>query len=130
MNAIMMGVVTDTTKTTLLELEADEKQFQATLEELQVQHRKFTKAEIEASLEVLADKPCKTDMDKKALFTKFITKVELFKDGRVDIYADMFGVKAEINAIDTSKSTVQLENRFSRHQKINRASQQCSFSYA
>lgn len=115
MNAIMMGVVTDTTKTTLLELEADEKQFQATLEELQVQHRKFTKAEIEASLEVLADKPCKNDMDKKALFTKFITKVELFKDGRVDIYADMFGVKAEINAIDTSKSTVQLENRFSRH---------------
>lgn len=115
MNAIMMGVVTDTTKTTLLELEADEKKFQAALEELQVQHRKFTNAEIEASLEVLADKPCKTDMDKKALFTKFITKVELFKDGRVNIYADMFGVKVEINAIDTSKSTVQLENRFSRH---------------
>lgn len=115
MNAIMMGVVTDTTKTTLLELEADEKQFQATLEELQVQHRKFTKAEIEASLEVLADKPCKTDMDKKALFTKFITKVELFKDRRVDIYADMFGVKAEINAIDTSKSEVELQNLLSRH---------------
>lgn len=32
MNAIMMGVVTDTTKTTLLELEADEKKFQAALE--------------------------------------------------------------------------------------------------
>ena len=53
---------------------------------------------------------------KQPSFTKAITKVELLKDGRVDIYADMFGVKAEINAIDTSKSTVKLENRFSRHQ--------------
>lgn len=52
---------------------------------------------------------------KQPSFTKVITKVELLKDGRVDIYADMFGVKAEINAIDTSKSTVKLENRFSRH---------------
>lgn len=115
MNAIMMGVVTDTTKTTLLELEADEKKFQATLEELQVQHRKFTKQEIEASLEILADKPYDTDMEKKALFTRFIQRVELFKDGFIKIYISIFGVKIEINAIDTSKSEVELQNLLSRH---------------
>lgn len=54
-------------------------------------------------------------MEKKALFTRFIQRVELFKDGFIKIYISIFGVKAEINAIDTSKSTVQLENRFSRH---------------
>lgn len=84
-------------------------------EELQVQHRKFTKQDIEASLEILANKPYDTDMEKKALFTRFIQRVELFKDGFIKIYISIFGVKAEINAIDTSESTVQLENRFSRH---------------
>lgn len=84
-------------------------------EELQVQHRKFTKQEIEASLEILADKPYDTDMEKKALITRFIQRVELFKDGFIKIYISIFGVKTKINAIDTSKSTVQLENRFFRH---------------
>lgn len=85
------------------------------VEELQVQHRKLTKQEIEASLEILADKPYDTDMEKKALFTRFIQRVELFKDGFIKIYISIFGVKTKINAIDTSKSTVQLENRFFRH---------------
>lgn len=62
-------------------------------EELQVQHRKFTKQEIEASLEILADKPYDTDMEKKALFTRFIQRVELFKDGFIEIYISIFGVK-------------------------------------
>lgn len=62
-------------------------------EELQVQHRKFTKQEIEASLEILADKPYDTDMEKKALFTRFIQRVELFKDGFIKIYISIFGVK-------------------------------------
>ena len=115
MNAIMMGVVTDTTKSTLLELESDEKKFQSTLTELQIQHRKFSRAEIEASLEILADKPFKTDMEKKALFTKFITRIDLYKDGRMNIYTDIFGIKGEIQAIDKSKSEVQLEKRLSRH---------------
>lgn len=101
MNAIMMGVVTDTTKSTLTEL--------------QIQHRKFSRAEIEASLEILADKPFKTDMEKKALFTKFITRIDLYKDGRMNIYTDIFGIKGEIQAIDKSKSEVQLEKRLSRH---------------
>lgn len=84
-------------------------------EELQVQHRKFTKQEIEASLEILADKPYDTDMEKKAFFTRFIQRVELFKDGFVKIYISIFGVKTEINAIDTSKSKVELQNLLSRH---------------
>lgn len=63
------------------------------VEELQVQHRKFTKQEIEASLEILADKPYGTDMEKKALFTRFIQRVELFKDGFIKIYISIFGVK-------------------------------------
>lgn len=116
MNAIMMGVVTDSTKSTLLELEADEKKFEATLTEVQVQHRKFTKQEIEASLEILADKPYDTDMEKKALFMRFIQRVELFKDGFIKIYISIFGVKTEINAIDTSKSEVELQNLLLRHQ--------------
>ena len=115
MNAIMMGVVTGTTKSTLLELESDEKKFQSTLTELQIQHRKFSRAEIEASLEILTDKPFKTDMEKKALFTRFIQRVELFKDGFIKIYISIFGVKTEINAIDTSKSKVELQNLLSRH---------------
>ena len=115
MNAIMMGVVTGTTKSTLLELESDEKKFQSTLTELQIQHRKFSRAEIEASLEILTDKPFKTDMEKKALFTKFITRIDLYKDGRMNIYTDIFGIKGEIQAIDKSKSEVQLEKRLARH---------------
>lgn len=84
-------------------------------EELQVQHRKFTKQEIEASLEILADKPYDTDMEKKAFFTRFIQRVELFKDGFVKIYISIFGVKTEINTIDTSKSKVELQNLLSHH---------------
>lgn len=85
------------------------------VEELRVQHRKFTKQEIEASLEILADKPYDTDMEKKVLFTRFIQRVELFKDGFIKIYISIFGVKTEINAIDTSKSKVELQNLLSRH---------------
>lgn len=85
------------------------------VEELQVQHRKFTKQEIEASLEILADKPYDTDMEKKALFTRFIQRVELFKDGFIKIYISIFGVKTEINEIDTSKSEVELQNLLLRH---------------
>lgn len=83
--------------------------------ELQIQHRKFSRAEIEASLEILTDKPFKTDMEKKALFTKFITRIDLYKDGRMNIYTDIFGIKGEIQAIDKSKSEVQLEKRLARH---------------
>ncbi len=85
------------------------------VEELQVQHRKFTKQEIEASLEILADKPYDTDMEKKALFTRFIQRVELIKDGVIKIYISIFGVKTEINEIDTSKSEVELQNLLLRH---------------
>lgn len=81
------------------------------VEELQVQHRKFTKQEIEA----IADKPYDTDMEKKALFTRFIQRVELFKDGFIKIYISIFGVKTKINAIDTSKSEVELQNLLLRH---------------
>ena len=95
--------------------ESDEKKFQSTLTELQIQHRKFSRAEIEASLEILADKPFKTDMEKKALFTKFITRIDLYKDGRMNIYTDIFGIKGEMQAIDKSKSEVQLEKRLARH---------------
>ena len=121
MNAIMMGVVTDSTKSTLLELEADENKFEATLSELQVQHRKFTKQEIEASLEILADKPYNTDMEKKELFTRLVQRVEIFKDGYIKIYISIFGVKTEINAIDTSKSKVELQILLSRHSYFLRA---------
>lgn len=54
-------------------------------------------------------------MEKKALFTRFIQRVELFKDGFIKIYISIFGVKTEINAIDTSKSEVELQNLLSRH---------------
>ena len=32
-------------------------------------------------------------MEKKALFTRFIQRVELFKDGFIKIYINIFGVK-------------------------------------
>lgn len=107
--AIGMGIITETTKNALLRLEGERADLMKMIQREQLSNRRYSKAEIVASLEILGDYLHETDIQKRALFETFVDKVVVYKNGKMEINVDVFGTKAKIETIDGVINGVRTE---------------------
>ena len=77
----------------------------------QITNRRYTKAEIVASLGILGEYLSENDVQKSALFETFVDKVVAYKGGKIVVNVDVFGTKAKIENIDKSVSTAIHHNQ-------------------
>ena len=80
--AIGMGVITETTKSTLMKLEAERAEIAKRIQKESAVRRHYTKSEIVASLEILKDYLTEADFKKKALFETSLSRFAYTKTGR------------------------------------------------
>ena len=85
------------------------KDWEKRIQREQITNRRYTKAEIVASLEILGDYLSENDMQKRALFETFVDKVVAYKDGKIVVNVDVFGTKAKIESIDGVVNGVRTE---------------------
>lgn len=109
--AIGMGIITETTKSALLRLEGEKSDLEKRIQREQITNRRYTKAKIVASLEILGYYLSENDMQKRALFETFVDKVVAYKDGKIVVNVDVFGTKAKIENTDESVSTAIHHNQ-------------------
>jgi len=109
--AIGMGIITETTKSALLRLEGEKSDLEKRIQREQITNRRYTKAKIVASLEILGYYLSENDMQKRALFETFVDKVVAYKDEKIVVNVDVFGTKAKIENIDESVRTAIHHNQ-------------------
>ncbi len=117
MNAIKAGIFTKGVKDELQKLEDEKESLQNTMDKEIVRHRKFTKEEIRAAIEIMADYPTENDAKKRMFVGHFVEKVIIYKDGNVKIFANIFGTKTTIEAIEEQVLGVRTEELLLRHRK-------------
>ena len=67
------------------------------------------KQKIRSAVELLAELPLKTDSHRRQIITEFVEKVTIGSNGEVFIKADLFGIKAEVRAGDSSPDYVRIQ---------------------
>ncbi len=115
MNAIKAGIFTKSVKEELQNLEDEKERMEKTLQIEFVHHRKFTKAEIKAAIQIMSEYPVENDSKKTSFINHFVDKVLIYKNGNVRIYTNLFGTKTTIDAIDEAVSGVRPEAPLLRH---------------
>ncbi len=103
LKAIGMGIITETTKSALMKLEAERAEIGKRIQKESAVRRRYTKGEIVASLEILKDYLTEAEFNKKALFESFVEQVCVCKDGKVSVAVDIFGSKMKLESCDVSK---------------------------
>jgi hypothetical protein len=89
--AIGMGIVTETTKSTLLALEAERKQLDDELARQSIKLKSFSKEEIKASIAEFAKYDYSTPKQKRALLNTFVSKLEISDGCEIKGQFNLFG---------------------------------------
>ena len=89
--AIGMGIVTETTKSTLLALEAEKKQLDDELARQSIKLKSFSKEEIKASIAEFAKYDYSTPKQKRALLNTFVSKLEISDGCEIKGQFNLFG---------------------------------------
>lgn len=108
--AIEAGIFTKTTQGALLKLEAEKEGLETQMAKENLRHRIYTKEEIRAALEEFCEIDISRDVDRKAFVSTFISKVLLYKDGRMIVTANVFGKKVEADIPLEELKSVRMEN--------------------
>lgn len=114
--AIENGIFTKTTQGALLKLEAEKEELEINMAKENLRHRVYTKDEIKAAIEEYSSIELKTDAERKSFANTFITRIDLFSDGKMIIIANIFGKKAEavvtLDAMKKVRMTVAPPRQF------------------
>ncbi len=113
--AIEVGIFTKTTQGALLRLESEKEDLETQMAKEKLRHRIYTKEEIRAALEEFCEIDISKDVDRKAFVSTFISKILLYKDGRMLVTANVFGKKTEANIPMEELKSVRMENVPPRH---------------
>lgn len=109
MNAIKAGIFTKGVKDELQKLEDEKELLESTMDKEVVRHRKFTKEEIRAAIEIMSDFPTENDAKKRMFIGHFVERAVVYKDGKVKIFANIFGTKTTIEAVEEQALGVRTE---------------------
>lgn len=99
--AIGMGIITDTTKSSLLALESEKKQLDDALSKATIRYKNFSKKEIEYALKELANYDYVTSKQKGALLNTFVHQVTISKSGEIVVQLNLFSY------VGTAKFTLE-----------------------
>ena len=115
MNAIKMGIVTESTKGELLSLEDDRKRLEAKKDEESLGQHRFTREQIEMALKTLACKSVKDVRKRRTLLDTFVKKITIDKDGNISIDWDIFGYNPDDKEYPFNAIKVRIDASLLRH---------------
>ena len=115
MNAIKMGIVTESTKGELLALEDDRKRLEAKKDEESLGQHRFTREQIEMALKTLACKSVKDVRQRRTLLDTFVKKITIDKDGNISIDWDIFGYNPDDKEYPFNAIKVRIDASLLRH---------------
>ena len=115
MNAIKMGIVTESTKGELLALEDDRKRLEAKKDEESLGQHRFTREQIEMALKTLACKSVKDVRQRRTLLDTFVKKITIDKDGNISIDWDIFGYSPNDKEYPFNAIKVRIDASLLRH---------------
>lgn len=98
-----------------MRLESEKEDLETQMAKEKLRHRIYTKEEIRAALEEFCEIDISKDVDRKAFVSTFISKILLYKDGRMLVTANVFGKKTEANIPMEELKSVRMENVPPRH---------------
>ena len=118
--AIRMGIITETTKSSLLSLEAERNQLDESLAKASLSSRKFTKDEIKYTIKSLAVFGVDSPKAKASLLNTFVKRIEIDGKRNLSIEFDLFSYNPTImmNADDIQK--VRINTPLLRHVRCTR----------
>jgi site-specific DNA recombinase len=91
LKAIGMGIVTESTKSELIKLEAERKDLEKHIDELSFGSPKFSKEQIEMAMRMLASRSIDSERERRALLDSFVGRVIIEENGDIKLESDLFG---------------------------------------
>lgn len=113
--AIGMGIVTETTKSTLLALEAERKQLDDELARQSIKLKSFSKEEIKASIAEFAKYDYSTPKQKRALLNTFVSKLEISDGCEIKGQFNLFGYLPSVQFNLDDMTIVRINTSLLRH---------------
>ena len=117
--AIGMGIITETTKSSLLALESERSQLDEAIAQATLGSRKFSKEEIRFAIRELSASDITTAKAKSSLLSTFVKRVEIDGKGNISIEFDLFGYSPVISMTSDEFQKVRINTPLLRHRKIN-----------
>ena len=114
--AIGMGIITETTKSSLLALEAERSRLETELSKATLSERSFTKEEIRYALRELSGCGYGTQKQKEALLNAFVERVEISPEGLVKVMLNLCGTETEAGFSMKDLKEVRINEDSLRHQ--------------
>lgn len=114
------GNFSKTLQSEILRLEAEKDSLEKGLEEEESKFRPLTRNEIVAAIDILMSEPIDTAPRRRPFISRFVDRVDVYKDGRMSIVGDFFGVKMTIEAIKQAEKdnlSVRMEVTDPRHRQ-------------
>ncbi|MFA6624855.1 MAG: hypothetical protein WCS80_03730, partial [Bacilli bacterium] len=116
--AIGMGIITETTKSTLLALEAERKQLDDELSRQSIRLKFFSKEEIRYAIGELANYDFATPKQKRALLNTFVKNIEIDEKGNITLQLDLFGYLPSTKFTIDDLKNVRINSPLLRHETI------------
>jgi site-specific DNA recombinase len=91
LKAIGLGIVTESTKSELIKLEAERKDLEKHIDELSFGSPKFSKEQIEMAMRMLASRSIDSERERRALLDSFVGRVIIEENGDIKLESDLFG---------------------------------------
>ena len=113
--AIGMGIITETTKSSLLALEAERSRLETELSKATLSERSFTKEEIRYALRELSGCGYGTQKQKEALLNAFVERVEISPEGLVKVMLNLCGTETEAGFSMKDLKEVRINEDSLRH---------------
>lgn len=112
------GNFSKTLQSEILRLESEKDSLEKGLEEEGAKFRPLSRYEIAAAIDLLMSENIETAPRRRTVIGRFVDRVDVFKDGRMTIVGDFFGVKMTIEAIKQVEKdglSVRMETTDPRH---------------
>lgn len=123
--AIRMGIITETTKSSLLALESERSQLDSSLAKAQLKSRRFSKEEIRFAISDLAQYGCDSPKQREALLNAFVKKVVIEENGDYVVEFDLFGREIKPSIGTSAFKSVRISSALLRHRSFLRTLYVC-----
>ena len=112
---IGMGIITETTKSSLLALEAERNELESSLAKASLKARKYSWDEIRMAIADLALYGGETEKQRESLLNTFVKKVTLEADGYIWVELSLFGRETGKKSDGSESFGVRIKSALARH---------------
>ncbi len=116
--AIGMGIITETTKSSLLALEAERNELKSSLAKASLKSKRYSRDEIRLAISDLATYGGETEKQREALINAFVKKVTIETGGYIKVELCLFGHDIKSKSGDSGEISVRIKSALPHHYRF------------